>query len=407
MINFKQFKEVLETLIPEDQNNIACAVSGGADSMCLLLCLQQWKKEHRPKLNLIALTIDHQLRPESDQEALQVAAWCKPLGIPHYILKWDHPQITGGLQAKAREARYALLTNYCKEEKIPFLFLAHHHDDQVETFLMRLRKGSGIDGLLGMQPISNSEGVKLCRPFLGFSHQDILETLKDFNHPFIKDPSNENTKFERIFWRKVLNQLPGSFNIEETQRRLCLYADFTKQELAKLVRKSCKYDALGFFSLDDVAFSESHLLLKKKILALCLHHLSPHKYLVEDKPLFDVIANLSEKPQTLRGCFILKKGHNIIICRELRAAPPMTIIQPGEVLLWDHRFEITNHSSTPFGIGPSKNHPLDLGKEYPPYLIRQTLPLAFVPNDPSQVIDSYPFKGKDISIRTIPFKLNI
>ena len=148
--------------IPQDDKKIAIALSGGSDSMALLLLL---KTQNIP---LHALTVDHHLRPESASEAAQVAAWCNALGVPHTTLHWQHEKIESGLPEKARDARYALMFDWCREHHIQHLFTAHHLDDQIETMLFRLTRGSGLVGLSGMLPLTQRDGIFLHRPLLAF-----------------------------------------------------------------------------------------------------------------------------------------------------------------------------------------------------------------------------------------------
>src|SRR5579872_5416214 len=146
-----EFDILLRSVLPSDITTLAIAVSGGPDSLALALLAHQWATSHGGKA--IALTVDHRLREGSTAEAQQVHTWLTTIGLEHHILTWvgEKPQVA--IQATAREARYRLLQTWCQERGIQALLTAHHAQDQLETFLIRLSKGSGLKGLAGIQGI--------------------------------------------------------------------------------------------------------------------------------------------------------------------------------------------------------------------------------------------------------------
>src|SRR5688572_11617571 len=165
----KDFGIRLEALLPEETKKIAVAISGGGDSFALLHMTQAWAE--KKKIELVALTVDHQLRKESKVEAQNVAAWCKKNNIAHKTLNWTGPKPKTDLQNKARDARRKLLLDACKKEKIGILLMGHQADDQAETILMRLQRGTGLHGLLGIPAISTENNITIIRP--------LLETRRD------------------------------------------------------------------------------------------------------------------------------------------------------------------------------------------------------------------------------------
>ncbi len=188
--------------------DIAVAVSGGADSLALLYLLGRWAAIHAPSLRIHALTVDHGLRPESKSEAQQVATWIAAWGqnkrhqipahlIRHQILMWRGVKPKTKIIETARQKRYALMEAYCKKNKIPCLFLAHHRDDQAETVLMRLAAGSGVDGLAGMAPVSFDHGVLLLRPLLDMPHDRLCASLRTARQDWVEDPTNQNDHYAR------------------------------------------------------------------------------------------------------------------------------------------------------------------------------------------------------------------
>ncbi|MFP3027204.1 MAG: tRNA lysidine(34) synthetase TilS, partial [Wolbachia sp.] len=140
-------------------NQIAVAVSGGVDSIVLLHLMTNWAKKNKLSLP-IALTVNHGLRSESQKEADFVISYAKELGAKEsFILNWEKQNIKGNIQLQARKARYKLLEEWCKNNNVKCLLVAHHKDDQAETFLLRLERGSGVDGLSSMDYKSFLNGI--------------------------------------------------------------------------------------------------------------------------------------------------------------------------------------------------------------------------------------------------------
>jgi tRNA(Ile)-lysidine synthase len=196
------------------------AVSGGPDSVALMLFAARWSL--RPSAEkIIVATVDHGLRAEAHGEALLVAQWAQALGFAHRLLRWEGPKPATRLQERAREARYALLVA-CAREIDPgcAIVTAHHADDQAETILFRLCRGSGVAGLAGMAEASSRDGVKLLRPLLS-EPKAALETLcAEAGHPFLRDPSNENPNFARVRLRGLAATLAGQGLDREALLRL-------------------------------------------------------------------------------------------------------------------------------------------------------------------------------------------
>lgn len=200
----ERFRRELSALVPADAR-IGVAVSGGPDSMALLLLAAA----ARPG-SVEAATVDHALRAESRSEAEMVAAACERLGVPHRILTadWAEKPRTA-IQEQARAMRYRLLRRWGEERGLGALLVAHHLDDQAETLLMRLARGAGVKGLAGMRPVARSAagGVPLVRPLLGWRHSELEAVCAAAGVKPAQDASNEDERFERV---RVRNQLAGS-----------------------------------------------------------------------------------------------------------------------------------------------------------------------------------------------------
>ena len=196
-----RFRGDVDALIGADAT-IGIAVSGGPDSLALLLMAA----EARP-MNVEAATVDHALRPESRAEAELVAGVCERLGIPHAILTADwkvKPETA--LQERARAMRYRLLGDWARDRGLSAVLTAHHLDDQAETFLMRLSRGAGVQGLAGMRRVVRSAdgSIPIVRPLLGWRHSELEAVCAAAGIDPVRDPSNADREFERVRVREAL-----------------------------------------------------------------------------------------------------------------------------------------------------------------------------------------------------------
>jgi tRNA(Ile)-lysidine synthase len=185
---------------------ILVAVSGGPDSMALLHLLHRWRKA-RGGSELIAATIDHGLRAEARAEAELAAKFCRTLGVPHRILDWSGDKPAAGIQEAAREARYTLLAAFAKDEQARAIVTAHTRDDQAETFLMRLARGSGLTGLVSIRARSQRDGLPLLRPLLGVPKSRLIATLRQAGIGYAEDSSNKDPRFTRVRLRGLMDTL--------------------------------------------------------------------------------------------------------------------------------------------------------------------------------------------------------
>jgi len=184
---------------------VAVAVSGGGDSMALALLAHEWARA--TGRNLRAVTVDHCLRSDSGDEARRVGAWLAARGLAHDILVWDGEKPRAAIQATARDARYRLIGAWACRLGIRHVLTAHQLEDQAETFLMRMARGSGIVGLAGMRSVVERDGVRLCRPLLGVPRARLRATLRAAEQDWIEDPSNESDKFARTSYRRLVTAL--------------------------------------------------------------------------------------------------------------------------------------------------------------------------------------------------------
>lgn len=182
---------------------ILLAVSGGPDSMALLALLARWRETGNAP-ELFAATVDHCLRAEAADEAQMVSNIARSLALPHAVLKWEHEGVNARVQEQARAARYELLLTHAKQIGANVLMTAHHSDDQAETILFRLLRGSGLAGLSGMAKESPRGDVQLARPLLEVRKRELVALCKSQNISYCEDPSNEDHSYARSRMRNIL-----------------------------------------------------------------------------------------------------------------------------------------------------------------------------------------------------------
>jgi tRNA(Ile)-lysidine synthase len=215
------------------------AVSGGPDSIALLALAAEWSKgDNRPPV--FAATFDHGFRKASRAEAELCAALCARLGVPHRILEWHGEKPETRIQESARDARYAALVEHAKAIGADLLLTAHHADDQMETILFRLMRGSSIGGLAGMRALTRRGGIVHARPLLAQRKAALVAYAKGRDLPFVIDPTNADPRFARTGLRRLAPQLEEAGLGPEIFARLAMRAeradaalDWAAQELAQ------------------------------------------------------------------------------------------------------------------------------------------------------------------------------
>lgn len=318
---------------------LAVATSGGVDSLALLLLTHTIAKQRGERL--IALTIDHGLRDQSNSEALKVQQWAQEKEIEHIILKWDGPKPISRLQEKAREARYQLLLQWCKENRIPTLLLGHHQQDQEETFWLRLSAGSGLEGLVGMKKKIIRQGIVCLRPLLGFSKECLVATVKAEKQTWIEDPSNQNTLFFRGRFRSFLKEEGLSpQRLVKTMEKLQIDADFIQDSLQKVIKATVQLCEGGYISVQKSVFQELHPALARRLISFLMQWYSGAVYPPRSSQVEIVIDNINlSSPFTAGGIYWFLKQNEILLLRELSAVKDKIFLSDlQQPRLWDHRY---------------------------------------------------------------------
>jgi tRNA(Ile)-lysidine synthase len=341
---FRHFEELLQKaeglwqhLKKESfEKKIAVAVSGGADSLCLTLLMNQWSLKNG--YCLTALTVDHQLRPESGIEAQAVHQLLKDKNICHHILVWQHEPLLSRIEEKAREARYGLLSDFCKQKNIPFLLTAHTQNDQTETFLLRLSKGSGPDGLAGIKPVFATHNLVFLRPLLEFTKEDIIVFLQKNNLKWIEDPSNQNEDFDRVRLRKERQNLEKigltQSCLVKSIHRLHETSDFIEEETGKALDFCAVIDPKGYAVLKKEKFLTLSVFLQKRILNRLLFLIGGKKYAPSWEKTETLLETFPQKT-TLGGCLFFNRADKIFICKEPARMEKERILLPDKTVLWD------------------------------------------------------------------------
>ncbi|PAY10786.1 tRNA lysidine(34) synthetase TilS [Bradyrhizobium sp. UFLA03-84] len=223
---------------------IVLAVSGGPDSVALMWLAARWRRALAQGPRLVAVTVDHGLRPEAAREARDVKRLARSLDLPHQMLRWNGPKPGTGVPAAAREARYRLLTQAARKHGATHILTAHTRDDQAETLLMRMLRGSGVAGLSAMARETERDGVLLMRPLLDVSKAQLIATLRKARIGFADDPTNRDLSFTRPRLRALMPLLAEEGGDARILARLAARIARANSALELLVDGAERYLAL-------------------------------------------------------------------------------------------------------------------------------------------------------------------
>ena len=355
-----KFTRLIEPTGPYEAAPVVCvAVSGGGDSMALVLLLDRWARSRGGRV--IGLCVDHQLRAGSDDEARQVGSWLSRRHIEHHILTWRDSNGARALQENARIARYDLMEQWCRDHGILHLFLAHNAEDQAETFLMRLNKGSGPDGLSAMSAVTERQHCRFVRPLLSVSGELLRGFLKDQGQDWIEDPSNQDPRFERIRWRRMMTEQNLSTDgFCQAAGRYGRVRTVLDGEVARLSAKCVSVHPAGFIRLHRESWFAAPAELSERVLARSLMVVGGAVYPPRRRKLehlMETVRGRQKTTRTLAGCVIEYAGDYILVSRELRSLPGPLPVDVGMRLTWDRRFclnitGVARQSSAPLFVQP-------------------------------------------------------
>ena len=323
--------------------SLGLAVSGGGDSMALLHLAHAWLSAQKSQgalleLSLHAVTVDHGLREEAKAEAAMVAEVCAGLGVSHDVLTWSWDG-QGNLQDAARRARYGLMADWARARGVDAVALGHTLDDQAETFLMRLARGSGVDGLAAMRADWQADGTRWLRPVLVTARADLRDYLTARGVAWAEDPSNQDPRFDRVKARQAMGALAdlglGAQRLADTAQHMTNAREVMERHAAQAARRLCQVKG-GGVAFDLAGLTDEPMETQLRLFAHALVWVSGADY----RPRLDALqeamtlAAFGDR-RTLHGCVIEGDLERVEIHREYNAVRRKRAAV-GEV--WDGRW---------------------------------------------------------------------
>lgn len=327
---------------------IGVAVSGGGDSMALLRGLVDFAKP--AGITVCAATVDHGLREAAKAEAETVAATAKALDVPHDTLLWDGWTGEGNLLSEARAARYRLLAEWAKENRLDAVAIGHTSDDIAETFMMRLARGAGLAGLAAMSGDWRENDMRFLRPVLTLSRSDLRDCLSDLGQGWIDDPTNDDDTFDRV---RMRNALPDLAELGLTRERMSdvarqlADANAALQSVAQgFAQQHCR-EHVGDVLIDRSAFVDAPDDIKRRILNGALCYVASAHYVPRGTAMTDLMRAIATgKGHTLHGCQITQTKGMIRVGREYNAVRDAIDVDR----VWDGRWRIFDDIPTTYVI---------------------------------------------------------
>ena len=389
-INQQEFELALSSnFVFENNPHIGLSISGGPDSMALFLLMKKCIKKLKGKLSVFHF--NHNLRSESEKEAEILENIVTSFGIDFYNIEWQHDGVVSRVMETSRDERYKRIIELCVKMKILHLMTAHTYEDNVETYLMRKKRGFSTLGLSSIPKIKILDNVQILRPLLSFRKKRLIATCKVEKIKYFNDPSNSNLKYERVRVRnclkikeiKELKKIEKSF---EQQKKKNL---FIEKKVSKFLTQKLKFYKYGVFELkiEDLKKYPNELKIEilKKILSTCAS-----KGSVPRRDSMLIFLNKIEKnsffTHTLNSCIIKVSNNKMKIYREItnKFKEYQYQLGKGKKILWQKRFEVES-TKTNIKIKnineqnwPNFKSHFSLKKSNLNFLILKTLPLFFV-----------------------------
>ncbi|WP_254701987.1 tRNA lysidine(34) synthetase TilS [Roseivivax sp. THAF30] len=328
-----------QLLGPDFPSEIGLAVSGGGDSMAMLSLAHNWTRAWGVGLRVV--TVDHGLRPGSADEARLVAEECRVLGWPHDVLTWKGWDGQGNLQDAARRARLSLIDAW--RGGMRDVLFAHTADDQAETILMRLRRGSGVEGLSGMAMVRQASDMRILRPLLNERRETLRFHLRVLRMPFADDPSNDDDRFERVRLRKLLAALDeeglGVEALTRTAARMQRARAALRARAAEVASRIAT-EEWGQVVIARDGFADIERDTQMRLLAAALQFVAGSEYRPRAEALEALLDScLGGRGGTLGGALLRIDGAALRIQREPARLESLAT-RVGDGALWDGRWHV-------------------------------------------------------------------
>jgi len=319
----KTFKIFLNSLGKDVKGNIAVAVSGGPDSLALAYLAKCYSLKN--KVTVKYFIVDHKLRKESSAEVKTVKKILKKLDIECKALPWNGKKPSKNIQAIARNKRFSLLANECKKNDIKYLLLGHHLNDLFENFLIRIVRGSGLNGLVSFDKNIKYKNynLQILRPLLDLEKKDLIHITKEVFNFFVKDPSNIDENYKRTRIRNLLHSLENEGldkkkliltinNLKDSDGSIKFYVDRNLKQNTILKKND------NIYILNQNFFDQSHEIIFRSLTKI-IQSIGKKYYPARGKSINGLIKKIKLKSfskVTLGGCFIDRVNETILISKE-------------------------------------------------------------------------------------------
>lgn len=397
------------------QTHYALAVSGGADSMALLgLAIGASKLKGAPQFTV--LSVDHGLRPEARNETQMVVKWARDHGLNAKVLRHEGDKPRSAVQNWARNLRYDLMAGYCDKHAISALVTAHHMQDQAETFLMRLAKGSGLRGLNAMQPIYKRQSLLILRPMLSQMPEQLRSLCQGKNWPYIDDPSNVDMTYERVrvrnAWPELISLGLTPEMISDTAAKLSMVHHDLELQIDQLIASEAMFTELGVMKIPKTIFIGLTKTLQRGLLQRALSIIGGGDYPpsatslehMRLQAISDDVAAL-----TLSGVQMRCRKHHILLGRETKKAMSSGgfVCPSAGAYIWDNRFFIQfEHGKKGriikglgmVGLAQMRERDVALPKDVPSGYLA-ALPAVYIGENLLGCPSLAPISGVDVSIK--------
>ena len=342
-ISEDEFNSVINSNFTFEKNpHVGLSISGGPDSMALLLLIKEWIRRKSGKITVFHF--DHKMRKNSSKEAKWLKKCVSNLGIKFYLLKWKRDEELALSMKNAREARYEKILELSKKLKVIHLMTAHHSNDNLETYYMRKKRNSSTLGLSSIPKILIKENLQIIRPLLSFSKERLINTCNFFNVKWIEDSSNLNMQYERPRVRKELgDKTPRQLTkIKKEFNKIKKSNEIMEKKIRNFFLNYLIFFEYGVFQIDKNKFlkcsKEIQIEILKKILTTSSGKIFPPR----ESSIINLIKSIQFNDYlryTLHSCLLEIKSNTISVYRETANIREVKkIIPKGKPYLWDNRF---------------------------------------------------------------------